>query len=81
MTKMNLLPTRLKRICSPLEQKLKERKGIHWYDGLTLNQALSMTAMTETVHVIFAMISIVINGPRLQNQMIRIAAQHVMAQM
>ena len=39
-----------------------------------------MTAMTKTMHFIFAMSSVVINGPKLQNQMIGIAAQSVMAQ-
>ena len=79
MKEKNLLPTKLKRICSPLGPKLEGREGIHWYYKLTSNQALSMTAMTETVHVVF-MISIVINGLRLQNHMIGIAAPCVMAQ-
>ena len=80
MTEINLLTTRLERIRSPLGPKLEEREGIQWYYGLASNQALSMTTVTETVHVIFAMSLIVINGPRLQNQMIRIVAQRVMAQ-
>ena len=62
-------------------QNWKEGKAyLYWYYELTSDQALCMTTMTKTMHFIFAMISVVINGPTLQNQMIGIAAHSVTAQ-